>query len=109
MVAETKPNWTIAGANLARTWLNRLGPLLGLILVIVLSFVAHQVLSWRRAAGERRQQLKWLATGAAVTCEEELVEGGRTRTFLSTKNPYRDAEGRIAGVLGVSVEKDVMV
>jgi hypothetical protein len=40
---------------------------LGVILVIVLSFVAHQVLSWRRATGERRQQLKWLATGAAVT------------------------------------------
>jgi hypothetical protein len=40
---------------------------LGLILVIVLSFVAHQVLSWRRATGQRRQQLKWLATGAAVT------------------------------------------
>jgi MFS family permease len=38
-----------------------------LILVIWLSFVAHQVLSWRRAAGDRRQQLKWLATGAAVT------------------------------------------
>ena len=37
------------------------------ILVIWLSFVAHQVLSWRRATGERRQQLKWLATGAAVT------------------------------------------
>jgi hypothetical protein len=44
------------------------GPLgLGLIVVIVLSFVAHQVFSWRRAVGERRQQLKWLATGAAVT------------------------------------------
>jgi hypothetical protein len=44
------------------------GPLgLGLIVVIVLSFVAHQVFSWRRATGERRQQLKWLATGAAVT------------------------------------------
>jgi hypothetical protein len=40
---------------------------LGLILVIVLSFVAHQVFSWRRATGEQRQQLKWLATGAAVT------------------------------------------
>ena len=41
---------------------------LGLILVdLSLSFVAHQVLSWRRATGERRQQLKWLATGAAVT------------------------------------------
>jgi len=37
------------------------------IVVIVLSFVAHQVLSWRRATGERRQQLKWLASGAAVS------------------------------------------
>jgi len=37
------------------------------ILAITLSFVAHQVLSWRRATGERRQQLKWLASGAAVT------------------------------------------
>jgi hypothetical protein len=35
--------------------------------VIWLSFVGHQVLSWRRAAGERRQQLKWLACGAAIT------------------------------------------
>ena len=34
---------------------------------IWLSFVVHQVLSWRRATGERRQQLKWLASGGAVT------------------------------------------
>ena len=40
---------------------------LALILVMWLSFVAHQVLSWRRATGERRQQLKWLASGGAVT------------------------------------------
>jgi hypothetical protein len=32
-----------------------------------LSFVGHQVLGWRRAMGERRQQLKWLACGAAIT------------------------------------------
>jgi signal transduction histidine kinase len=37
------------------------------IAVIWLSFVAHQVLSWRRATGEYRQQLKWLASGAVVT------------------------------------------
>jgi hypothetical protein len=37
------------------------------IVAICLSFVAHQVLSWRRATGERRQQLKWLAGGAAIT------------------------------------------
>ena len=29
--------------------------------------MAHQALSWRRATGERRQQLKWLASGAAIT------------------------------------------
>jgi MFS family permease len=33
---------------------------------ILLSAVGRQVLSWRRATGERRQQLKWLAFGAAV-------------------------------------------
>ncbi len=54
---------------------------LGLILVIVLSFVAHQVFSWRRATGERRQQLKWLATGAAVT----LVVVAASLGFSSTR------------------------
>jgi hypothetical protein len=37
------------------------------IVLIWLSFVAHQVLSWRRATGERRQQQKWLASGALIT------------------------------------------
>ena len=31
-----------------------------------LAFAARQVLSWRRANGERRQQLKWLMGGAAL-------------------------------------------
>jgi hypothetical protein len=34
--------------------------------VIWLSFVVRQVLSWRHADGVHRQQLKWLASGAAV-------------------------------------------
>jgi hypothetical protein len=37
------------------------------ILGFLLSFIARQVLSWRRSSGERRQQLKWLASGAATT------------------------------------------
>ena len=41
-------------------------PVFGAIGLLGLSFVAHQVLSWRHAAGEHRQQLKWLACGAAV-------------------------------------------
>jgi PAS domain S-box-containing protein len=45
-----------------------------------------------------------LTQGLPVTCEEQLIEGGATRTFLSTKNPYRDAEGKVVGVLGISVE-----
>ena len=40
----------------------------GLVLVPLfwLAFVARQVLSWRRATGERRQQLKWLTSGAVI-------------------------------------------
>jgi hypothetical protein len=36
-------------------------------LILSLGFICRQVLSWRRCSGERRQQLKWLASGAAVT------------------------------------------
>jgi hypothetical protein len=47
-----------------------LGSFEGLILPVLavfwLAFAASQVLSWRRASGERRQQLKWLMSGAAV-------------------------------------------
>ena len=64
---------------------------LGLILVIVLSFVAHQVFSWRRATGERRQQLKWLATGAAVT----LVVVAASLGFSST--------GVVGEILGIGL------
>ena len=46
-------------------WLTLAGGLL--IAGIWVSFVIHQLLSWRRSDGERRQQLKWLACGAAVT------------------------------------------
>ena len=40
--------------------------ILPVMAVFWLVFVARQVLSWRRADGERRQQLKWLMSGAAV-------------------------------------------
>jgi hypothetical protein len=35
--------------------------------VFWVSFVARQVLSWRRATGERRAQLKWLMAGSAAS------------------------------------------
>jgi hypothetical protein len=51
------------------------GGTLGLVLVIAFLavpvfwavFVARQVLSWRRATGERRAQLKWLMAGSAAS------------------------------------------
>jgi hypothetical protein len=46
------------------------GPFLLVIVAFWLCFVGHQVASWRRSSGERRQQLKWLMSGAvaALVC-----------------------------------------
>jgi hypothetical protein len=49
-------------------WFNAIqGPLSLVTVGLSLVFIGRQVLGWRRATGERRQQLKWLASGAAVT------------------------------------------
>ncbi len=49
-------------------WFNAVQGLLAMVLLgLSLAFIVHQALSWRRASGERRQQLKWLASGAAVS------------------------------------------
>ena len=52
------------------------------MLGLSLAFIARLALSWRRATGERRQQLKWLATGATVS----LVCLGLAGTFSSSGN-----------------------
>jgi hypothetical protein len=38
-----------------------------LLLAMSAGFIVRQLLTWRRSSGERRQQLKWLASGAAVS------------------------------------------
>jgi hypothetical protein len=43
-----------------------------------LMFVGRQVVAWRRAGGERREQLKWLASGGAIAVASGLV------TYLAT-------------------------
>jgi hypothetical protein len=54
------------------------------LLVFMASFIARQVLSWRRSSGERRQQLKWLASGAAFTviCAVLAIAGSSAPTAL---------------------------
>ena len=48
-------------------------PLVGAIVIIGLSFVGHQLLSWRAAEGDRRQQLKWLAGGGSVAAASLIL------------------------------------
>ncbi|HEU4684477.1 MAG TPA: PAS domain S-box protein [Nitrospira sp.] len=43
-----------------------------------------------------------LDTGMTVTLEETATVNGTTTIYLTSKTPYRDPEGRIIGVIGVS-------
>ncbi|HLW54162.1 MAG TPA: ATP-binding protein [Candidatus Angelobacter sp.] len=52
----------------------------------------------------RRSDQEMLRSGRPVKVEETLEAAGKTRTILSTKNPYRDPQGRLGGVLGVAVD-----
>jgi hypothetical protein len=57
-------------------WFNAVqGPILVAIFGLSLGFVVRQALSWRRATGERRQQLKWLASGATVSIACLILAG----------------------------------
>jgi len=57
-------------------WFNAVqGAIIVLIFGLSLSFIVRQGLSWRRATGERRQQLKWLASGALVSVVSLIVAG----------------------------------
>ncbi len=43
-----------------------------------------------------------MASGEVHSQEERLTAAGTTRTFMATKAPYRDANGCIVGIIGVS-------
>jgi hypothetical protein len=47
-------------------WVAKLNVLFAVVLPFWLVFVARLVLSWRRASGDRRQQLKWLMAGVTA-------------------------------------------
>jgi hypothetical protein len=61
-------NGGLAAVDQPTGWFSAVQGLLALVLLgLSLPFIAGQALSWRHATGERRQQLKWLASGAAVS------------------------------------------
>ena len=43
-----------------------------------------------------------LTQGVLLNCENHLLMQGETRVFLSTKWPYRDANGHIIGIIGIA-------
>jgi hypothetical protein len=59
-----------------------------------LTWLVRQVMVWRRSSGERRQQMKWLMTGAAVCA----VCGTATVLLESSTTALLSAVGYIASV-----------
>jgi PAS domain S-box-containing protein len=55
--------------------------------------------SARRAADHDRRAM---ASGSALTGEEELTAAGVTRVYQATKAPYHDSSGNVLGVVGIS-------
>ncbi|MES2922033.1 MAG: PAS domain-containing protein [Verrucomicrobiota bacterium] len=50
----------------------------------------------------RATDLVVMATGEALTTEEDEVIRGRPKVFSTSKSPWRDAEGRDLGIIGVT-------
>jgi hypothetical protein len=75
-------------------WFNVVqGPLIFVTIGLSLAFIARQALSWRRSSGDRRQQLKWLASGGAVTIICLFLAGS-----LSTSGGPKALLGVIGGL-----------
>src|SRR5580700_4664516 len=69
-------------------WFNTVqGTIIVLIFGLSLSFIVRQGLSWRRATGERRQQLKWLASGAFVSVVSLIVAGNTASSASGSTGP----------------------
>ena len=69
--------------------------------------VGRQVSAWRRAGGERRQQLKWLLTGAAVAGVAlvgfAVVDGLPNAASSAAVQAADDVFGLLVGALPVSI------
>jgi hypothetical protein len=70
-------------------------------------FIVRQVLSWRRASGVYRQQLKWLATGAAVTIASAIpataIPTSGTATTVLLNNVFTCGLAALPISMGVAI------
>src|SRR5579863_1552602 len=92
-------NGGLAAVDYPVGWFNAVQfMILVLILGLSLSFIVRQALSWRRANGERRQQLKWLASGAFVSVICLIVAGPSVRRAIAmARRFWRARRPRVDG------------
>jgi PAS domain S-box-containing protein len=64
----------------------------------------HELFSAGDAEALIKNDKKVMSSGKVLTTEETVTIAGAKHTFLTTKNPYRDPNGQIIGVLGISVD-----
>ena len=84
--------------------------ILPVLAVFWLVFVARQVLSWRRADGERRQQLKWLMSGAAVCmAATTVIAVGGTLDPSASPAVQAVADGATIGIAALPVSIGVAI
>ncbi|WP_392535006.1 PAS domain S-box protein [Nostoc sp. C117] len=50
----------------------------------------------------RENDRRIMSTGTTEVLEEVVIEAGSLHTYLSTKDPYRDPEGNIIGIIGIA-------
>ncbi|MES1185325.1 MAG: PAS domain S-box protein [Myxococcales bacterium] len=75
---------------------------LGKAVVDVLGKDDGELLEPAAAQAIRERDLRILVTGQTETFEETVTTRGATRIFLSTKAPYRDRQGNVIGLVGIS-------
>ncbi len=61
-----------------------------------------ELIATASAAPIRARDREVLDTGASATGEDVVTAGGDERTFLSVVTPWRDANGRTIGLIGIS-------
>jgi hypothetical protein len=84
--------------------------ILPVLAVFWLVFVARQVLSWRRADGERRQQLKWLMSGATVCmAATTLISVGGTLDTSASPAVRAVVGGATIGIAALPVSVGVAI
>jgi hypothetical protein len=85
------------GSAGSAAWWNAVSDVFFVLLIVCwLGSLAGQVASYRRSSGDRRQQLKWLASGAAAVVASLALKGA-----LSGAHGTLGVAGGIVGVAGL--------